>query len=57
MVAIKMKDFYNRLKNNGKHSTVAQLIVIAHALYKNNCTYNKSCCKFIDKSAKINTVA
>ena len=72
MVAIKfneqMKDFYNRLKDNGKHSTVAQiavmrkLIVIAHALYKNNCTYNvdiynKAIGKFIDKSAKINTVA
>ena len=72
MVAIKfneqMKDFYNRLKDNGKHSTVAQiavmrkLIVIAHALYKNNCTYhvdvyNKAIGKFIEKSAKINTVA
>ncbi len=47
MVAInyneQTKEFYNRLKDNGKHSTVAQiavmrkLIVIAHALYKNNC--------------------
>ena len=41
-----MKVFYNRLKDNGKHSTVAQiavmrkLIVIAHSLYKNNTTYN-----------------
>ena len=39
-----------------------KLIVIAHALYKNNCTYNvdiynKAIGKFIDKSAKINTVA
>lgn len=61
MVAInyneQMKDFYNRLKNNGKHSTVAQiavmrkLIVIAHSLYKNNCIYdvdiyNKACGKY-----------
>jgi transposase len=40
-----MKVFYNRLKDNGKHSTVAQiavmrkLIIIAHSLYKNNTTY------------------
>ena len=50
MVAIKyneeMKIFYERLKSNGKHSTVAQiavmrkLIVIAHSLYKNNCEYD-----------------
>ena len=61
MVAIKyngqMKEFYNRLKDNGKHSTVAQiavmrkLIVIAHSLYKNNCVYdeniyNKACGKY-----------
>lgn len=49
MVAIKFNDemqaLYNRLKENGKHSTAAQiavmrkLIVIAHALYKNNQTY------------------
>ena len=49
MVSIKyneqMKFFYNRLKDNGKHSTVAQiavmrkLIIIAHSLYKNNTTY------------------
>ena len=60
MVAInyneQMKNFYNRLKDNGKHSTVAQiavmrkLIVIAHSLYKNNCIYsaeiyNKACGK------------
>ena len=61
MVAInyneQMKEFYNRLKDNGKHSTVAQiavmrkLIVIAHALYKNNCVYSsevyeKACGKY-----------
>jgi transposase len=40
-----MKEFYTRLKENGKHSTVAQiavmrkLIVIVHSLYKNNTTY------------------
>jgi transposase len=47
MVSIKyneqMKNFYNRLKDNGKHSIVVQiivmrkLIVIAHSLYKNKC--------------------
>jgi len=42
-----MKEFYDRLKENGKHSTVAQiavmrkLIVIAHSLYKNNTQYDK----------------
>ncbi len=42
-----MKEFYDRLKENGKHSTVAQiavmrkLIVIAHSLYKNNTKYDK----------------
>jgi len=51
MVSIKynneMKEFYDRLKENGKHSTVAQiavmrkLIVIAHSLYKNNTQYDK----------------
>ena len=41
-----MRAFYDRLKANGKHSTVAQiavmrkLVVIAHSLYKNNCEYN-----------------
>ena len=50
MVSIKfnnqMKDFYARLKANGKHSTVAQiavmrkLVVIAHSLYKNDSQYN-----------------
>ncbi len=72
MVAIKyneqMKDFYNRLKDNGKHSTVAQiavmrkLIVIAHSLYKNNCIYdvdiyNKACGKYTDKSNNNELVA
>ena len=46
MVAIKfneqMRDFYNRLKDNGKHSTVAQIAVMR---------------KLIEKSTKINTVA
>ena len=64
MVAIKyneqMKNFHDRLKDNGKHSTVAQiavmrkLIVIAHALYKNNCIYSpevyeKACGKYTIK--------
>jgi len=50
MVSIKfnnqMKDFYDRLKANGKHSTVAQiavmrkLVVIAHSLYKNGTQYD-----------------
>ena len=72
MVAIKyneqMKDFYNRLKDNGKHSTVAQiavmrkLIVIAHSLYKNSCVYdakiyNKACGKYTDKSDNNELVA
>lgn len=41
-----IKVFYDRLKGNGKHTTVAQvavikkLIIIAHSLYKNNCTYD-----------------
>jgi len=56
MVAIrfndKIKKFYDRLKENGKHTTVAQvavikkLIVIAHSLYKNNCAYDE---KFYEK--------
>jgi len=60
MTAIRFNDeikvFYNRLKDNGKHTTVAQvavikkLIIIAHSLYKNNCAYdsdfyNKQCGK------------
>ena len=50
MVAIRFNDeikvFYNRLKDNGKHTTVAQvavikkLIIIAHSLYKNDCAYD-----------------
>ncbi len=41
----KIKEFYNRLKENGKQSTLAQvvvmrkLIIIAHSLYKNNQEY------------------
>lgn len=41
-----LKEFYDRLKANGKHTTVAQvavikkMIVIAHALYVNNCAYD-----------------
>ena len=41
----RLKAFYNRLKGNGKHTTVAQvavmrkLIIIAHSLYKNNDIY------------------
>ena len=51
MVAIRhnnqMKEFYNRLKGNGKHTTVAQvavmrkLIIIAHSLYKSGEFYDK----------------
>lgn len=50
MVAVRhnerLKAFYERLKNNGKHTTVAQIavmrkiIVIAHSLYKNNEGYD-----------------
>jgi transposase len=42
-----MKSFYERLKNNGKHTTVAQiavmrkLVTIAHSLYKNGEMYNE----------------
>jgi transposase len=41
-----MKLFYDRLKNNGKHSTSAQIavmrkmILIAHSLYKNNTKFD-----------------
>jgi transposase len=41
-----LKIFYNRLKENGKHTTVAQIavmrkmIVIAYSLYKNNNIYD-----------------
>jgi hypothetical protein len=44
-----MKVFYERLKNNGKHTTVAQiavmrkLVIIAHSLYKSGKLYDKSC--------------
>lgn len=41
-----MKRFYERLKDNGKHITVAQIevmrkmILIAHSLFKNNVKFN-----------------
>ena len=41
-----MKQFFDRLKANGKHTTAAQvavmrkLVVIAHSLYKNNEKYD-----------------
>jgi len=72
MVSIKynneMREFYNRLKENGKHSTVAQiavmrkLIVIAHSLYKNNTTYNaeiykKACGVKLEKDTNKELVA
>lgn len=43
----KMKTFYDRLKADGKHTTVAQiavmrkLVVVAHSLYKSGETYDK----------------
>lgn len=43
-----MKRFYERLKDNGKHSTVAQIavmrkmILIAHSLFKNNVKFSDS---------------
>jgi hypothetical protein len=42
----KLKRFYNRLKDNGKHTTVAQiavmrkLLIIVHSLYKKNEVYD-----------------
>ena len=42
----KLKRFYENLKENGKHTTVAQvavmrkLLIIAHSLYKNNEAYD-----------------
>ena len=52
MVAVKrnekMEIFYNRLKTNGKHTTLAQvavmrkLVIIAHSLYKSGEMYDKS---------------
>ena len=42
-----LKSFYNRLKENGKHTTVAQIavmrkiVVIAHSIYKNNEKYDE----------------
>ncbi len=44
----KMKFFYNRLKENGKHTTVAQiavmrkLIIVAHSLFKSGEQYDKT---------------
>ena len=41
------KSFYNRLKDNGKHTTQAQIavmrkmIIVAHSLYKNDAKYVK----------------
>lgn len=43
-----MKAFYDRLKKNGKHSTLAQIavmkkiVLIAHSLYKNNLEFDSS---------------
>ncbi len=43
-----MKAFYDRLKANGKHTTVAQiavmrkLIVVAHSLYKSGEMYDNT---------------
>ena len=42
-----MKNFYERLKDNGKHTTLAQiavmrkLVVIAHSLFKSGETYDR----------------
>ena len=42
----RLKNFYDRLKENGKHTTVIQvaimrkLLIIAHSLYKNNKSYD-----------------
>ncbi len=48
------KNFFERLKSNGKHTTLAQIavmrkmIIIAHSLYKNDRKYDKEfhkkCC-------------
>ena len=44
----KMKAFYEHLKKNGKHTTVAQiavmrkLVVVAHSLYKSGESYDKN---------------
>lgn len=50
MVAVRfndeLKEYYEQLKNRGKHTTVTQIavmrkiIIIAHSLYKNNEKYN-----------------
>ena len=55
-----LKEFYDRLKANGKHTTVAQvavikkMIVIAHALYVNNCAYDAV---FYKKQCGVNTIS
>jgi len=42
------KNVYNRLKEKGKHSTLAQIavmrkiILLAHSLYKNNKKYDEN---------------
>ena len=51
-----MKVFYERLKENGKHTTLAQIdimrkpIVVAHSLYKGGEVYDKELYK---KSTRI----
>ena len=43
-----LKLFYNRLKENGKHTTVAQiavmrkLVIIAHSLFKSGESYDEN---------------
>lgn len=54
-----MKIFYERLKENGKHTTVAQIavmrkmVVIAHSLYKNEEIYDKE--KFKNTTGLVKT--
>ncbi len=44
----RLKSFYDRLKENGKHTTVIQvaimrkLLIIAHSIYKNNEAYERN---------------
>jgi len=72
MVSVKYNDqmraFFDRLKENGKHSTVAQiavmrkLVVIAHSLYQNKTEYDpkvyeKACGKQDQKSKNKELVA
>ncbi len=50
------KRFFERLKENGKHTTVAQIavmrkmIIIAHSLYRNDKQYDK---KFYSKACGV----